>query len=92
MNVPFYRDGVTIMSGGIHGDTCACMTCYPVNYPSTIAEVGVPTLRDRFAMAALTGLYAATSPASDSEAAEWAYEIADAMLAARSASKEDKQK
>lgn len=52
-----------------------------------------PTLRDQFAMAALTGLLVAL--AGDNEATilripQAAYEYADQMLLARSASKEDK--
>lgn len=46
----------------------------------------VATLRDQFAMAALTGLLSCeeTSGGPD-EFAEWSYEYADAMLAAREA-------
>lgn len=41
-----------------------------------------PTLRDRFAMAALTGLSVAEIVDPD-RAARWAYKLADAMLGAR---------
>lgn len=44
----------------------------------------LPTLRDQFAMAALQGLISCEPPRhSHKEFAEWAYEYADAMLAAR---------
>lgn len=42
-----------------------------------------PTLRDQFAMAALTGLLAGTLPTTHSVGA--AYEIADLMMEARNA-------
>lgn len=48
--------------------------------------MSVETLRDRFAMAALTGLLAGRIPAAmhgSKDFAEQAYTIADAMLAAR---------
>ena len=42
------------------------------------------TLRDRFAMAALTGLCADPNSGHDEEqTATWCYDIADAMLASR---------
>jgi hypothetical protein len=41
-----------------------------------------PTLRDQFAMAALTGLLADGNPSTDSNA-KFAYQIADAMMEAR---------
>jgi len=46
---------------------------------------GMPTLRDQFAMAALTGILASPQAGdfSISSAASWAYAHADAMLAAR---------
>lgn len=44
----------------------------------------LPTLRDQFAMAALQGLIACeTTHGNHEEFAEWAYEYADAMIAAR---------
>jgi hypothetical protein len=42
----------------------------------------MPTLRDQFAMAALTGLLADGNPSTDSNA-KFAYQIADAMMEAR---------
>ena len=42
-----------------------------------------PTLRDRFAMAALTGLIAAETWSGHRERAEEAYRVADLMLAVR---------
>lgn len=50
--------------------------CYPTE---------TVTLRDRFAMAALTGIIPARerSTPSRKQLASWAYEIADAMLAER---------
>lgn len=41
------------------------------------------TLRDQFAMAALTGLMYGTGPSSFGISAKWAYQVADAMLEAR---------
>ena len=41
------------------------------------------TLRDRFAMAALTGLCADPNSGHVEQMATWCYDIADAMLAAR---------
>lgn len=54
-----------------------------------VLDTDPPTLRDRFAMAALTGLLAnATDPVARivelrARVGAYAYEIADAMLAAR---------
>ena len=41
------------------------------------------TLRDRFAMAALTGLCADPNSSNEEQMATWCYDIADAMLASR---------
>lgn len=57
------------------------MVSYTGEHPPTVP---VETLRDRFAMAALTGLCADPNSGHDEEkAATWCYDIADAMLAAR---------
>ena len=55
----------------------------------TEIQQNAPTMRDQFAMSALTGLIAqsnGTAMSSEfSMGAEWAYRMADAMMAARSA-------
>ena len=61
------------------------MVSYTGEHPPTVP---VETLRDRFAMAALTGLCADPSSGHDDrstveQTATWCYDIADAMLAAR---------
>jgi len=49
-----------------------------------VKSVGGLSVRDYFAAAALTGLYANSErAASELELAMWSYSIADAMLAAR---------
>ncbi len=55
-----------------------------------VGEVGNVSLRDRFALSALTGMMASRSPTSPrfdpDDDAKFVYQIADAMLKARSAS------
>lgn len=50
--------------------------------PATSPQAA-PTLRDQFAMAALTGLLASEDMIDEDKAATLAYDCADAMLAAR---------
>lgn len=56
-------------------------------FAARASEESQPTLRDRFAMAALTGMYSRITEAyAYMDHRQWAmraYEIADAMLAAR---------
>ncbi len=46
-------------------------------------STAVPTLRDQFAMAALTGLLAYQGPVTEPNDTKYVYKYADAMLAAR---------
>lgn len=55
---------------------------FPVTYPS--AGRGM-TLRDYFAAKALQGMLTAGEDVPNEKLAKWAYDVADAMLAAREA-------
>lgn len=64
---------------------------FSLNELATVADAESPTLRDQFAMAALTGLVSqsnGTAFSSDKESgATWAYDMAQAMMKAREAQK-----
>ena len=58
----------------------------PWGIPLSSLTYGVATMRDQFAMAALTGLVLANWGRMDADRADlasWAYAIADAMMEAR---------
>lgn len=58
----------------------------PEKEAGQVTSPDTPTLRDQFAMAALTGLLSCEETSGDpDEFAEWSYEYADVMLAAREA-------
>lgn len=58
-----------------HADNCECAKCF--------AAVTSESLKDHFAMAALTGFLSADYGGSTDELCEAAYEVANAMMAER---------
>jgi hypothetical protein len=56
---------------------------FPVTPPRDVTFTAGMSLRDYFAAAALTGICSSGTLPSDAKASQWAYEYADALLAAR---------
>ena len=79
---PFCGRGLTMMLA--NGYLVCSQNCTDLVFRvSTTVPPGNPTLRDRFAMAALQGMLAHPQCDAGTDTARYAYRLADAMLEAR---------